>query len=153
MSFNQIFVSYEWGKKEIVKEIAKCLKSKTNHKIWIDDNSMIPGDTLHKNIQDGINNSEIVLAFDTLAYCESRNCQLEIKFANRMTKKILYIVLERLGNVGALPNGMGVLLAENLCFNAYDPKWTNQSMDHYIGKLIEAIQNIKNDQSMFVLFF
>ena len=88
-----------------------------------------------------------------MAYCESRNCQLEIQYSNRIKKKIIYIVLERLGNVGALPNGMGVLLAENLCFNAYSPKWTNQNMDHYIGKLIEAIQNIRNDKSMFVSLF
>ena len=152
MSLNQIFISYEWGKKDVVNEIAKNLETITNNKIWIDDNNMMPGYILHENIQDGINNSEIVLAFVTMAYCESRNCQLEIQYANRIKKKIIYIVLEKL-NVGALPNGMGVLLAEIVCLNAYNPKWTNQNMDHYIGKLIEAIQNIKNDKSMFVSLF
>ena len=152
MSLNQIFISYVWGKKELVSEISKNLETITNHKIWIDDNNMMPGYILHENIQDGINNSEIVLAFVTMAYCESRNCKLEIQYANRIKKKIIYIVLEKL-NVGALPNGMGVLLAEIVCLNAYNPKWTNQNMDHYIGKLIEAIQNIKNDKSMFVSLF
>ena len=149
MNLNQIFISYERSQ-DLVKEIAKNLE--TNHKIWIDDNNMILGETLHKNIQDGINSSEIVLAFVTMAYCESLNCQLEIQYATRIKKKIIYIVLEKL-NVRELPNGMGVLLAQNLCLNAYNPKWTNQNMDHYIGKLVEAIQNIKNDKSMFVLFF
>ena len=148
-NLNQIFISYEWGKKEVVNEIANNLEKKTNHKIWIHDNSMIPGDILHERIQDGINRSQIVLAFLTPAYFESHNCQLEIKYANRLKKKIIYTVLEKL-NVGALPNGMGVLLAENLCFHAYDPKWTNQNMEHYIRKLIEAVQNIENDKSMFV---
>ena len=153
MNLNQIFVSYEWGKKEIVNEIAKYLE-KINHKIWIDDNSMKPCDVLHEKIQDGINNSEIVLAFVTLAYCKSLNCQLEIQYANRIkkkqNKKIIYIVIEHFDNVALLPNGMGVLLTEKLCFNAYEPEWTKQNMDHYIEKLIEAIQNIKNDKSMFV---
>ena len=147
---SQIFISYEWGRRDLVCEIVNHLKA--SHKIWIDKDKMIPGERLHETIQDGINNSEIVLAFVTLAYCKSRNCQLEIQYANRVKKKIVYIVLERLGNVEALPNGMGLLLAENLCFNTYDPEWTKQNMDHYIGKLIDAIKNVKNDKSMFVSF-
>ena len=149
MSLNQIFISYEWGKKEVVNKIAKNLETITNHKIWIDQNNMIPSCILHETIQHEINNSEIVLAFVTLSYCESNNCQLEIQYANRVKKKIIYIVLEKL-NIESLPNGMGVLLAERFCLNAYDPKWTNQNMEHYIGKLVEAVQNIKNNKSMYV---
>ena len=154
MSLNQIFISYEWRRKEFVYEIAKNLETISKHQIWIDREKILAGNKLHESIQNGINNSETVLAFVTLAYCESDNCQLEIQFANRIkkkqNKKIIYIVLEHFDNVASLPNGMGVLLTDKLCFNAYEPEWTEQNMEHYIGKLVEAIQKIKNDKSVFV---
>ena len=140
-----LFISYEWGSKEIVSQIANSLEEIYKYKVWIDRNQIFPGLNLHENIQKGINNSEIILAFVTKRYCESQNCQLEIQYANRIKKKIIYIVLEKL-KVDELPNGMGVLLAENLCFNVYSEPWTHRMLD----ELDNSIISIKNKKHGFV---
>ena len=70
----------------------------------------------------------------------SRNCQLEIQYSNRINKRILYIVLEK-PEIKKLPNGMGVLLSEYLCFNAYDQEWN----DDTTKRLKQAIDNLQNE--------
>ena len=146
-----LFISYAWSNtSQLVQSIAKKLESNYDFKVWIDQNEMVSGKTLHENIQNGINNSELMLAFVTRAYCESHNCQLEIQYGNRIKKKILYIILERLGDVSRLPNVMGVLLAENICFNAYGDEWNAQNIhnewtERSLDRLVQAIKdaNIK----------
>ena len=91
-------------------------------------------------IQDGINNSDCVVAFVTKEYCESANCQLEVQYAKRIRKMIIFIVLEKL-DVANLPNGMGVLLAERFCMNTYDEIWNDQTTER-------MLQAIANDNSM-----
>jgi hypothetical protein len=142
---NNLFISYNWGKfKALIYKIANDLEAVYQEKVWIDKNQMIPGVNLHQNIQEGIKNSEMVLAFVTLAYCESNNCKLEIQFANRISKKILYVILEKLENIAELKNGMGVLLSENLCFNAYERPWSDETTT----KLKQAIDKTRANESM-----
>ena len=64
-----VFISYEWFSAELVHQTVNYLETKYNQKIWIDKIKIKPGENLHKEIQTGINNSEIVVAFVTMAYC------------------------------------------------------------------------------------
>ena len=141
MEKKNIFISYHWGRfKAHVQKLAQELETKYGKTVWIDIVEMVPNLNLHQMIQDGINNSDCVVAFVTKEYCESANCQLEVQYAKRIRKMIIFIVLEKL-DVANLPNGMGVLLAERFCMNTYDEIWNDQTTER-------MLQAIANDNSM-----
>lgn len=140
---SQIYISYEWGIKRLVREIVNNLREKTNHKIWIDQENVIPGEHLLERIRDGIDNSEIIIAFVNGDYLNSRNCLSEIQYAKSIKKKILYIGLEnpKKHDVGPLPFDMRILLVEKVWLNAYNPEWNEKNMEYHIG-MVDAIKNI-----------
>ena len=137
---NNLFISYQWDSKGLVHHIVNELKEKYGQKIWIDENELIAGTDLHTHIQNGINDSELILAFVTKKYCESLSCIQEIKYSNRTNKKILFVVLEKL-EIKKLPNGMGLFLSEKCCFNAYNQQWTGNAL----GKLVDSIISARNE--------
>lgn len=144
-----LFISYEWGMKERVHKICKELKER-GFQIWIDADEVKHGESIFSNIQNGINNSEIVLAFITLKYCESRSCLQEIRYANGIkNKKILYIALERIDRQKA-PNGMGVLLAENYYYSNYCKEWSNDELSK-LAETLKAIMYIFLDTTLMKL--
>jgi hypothetical protein len=135
-----LFISYQWDSKDLVLKIVNELKENYRQKIWIDENEIIAGKDLHSSIQNGINNSELILAFVTKKYCESASCIQEIKYSNRTNKKILFIILEKL-EIKRLPNGMGLFVSEKCCFNVYNQLWTEKTL----LKLAQTIISVKNE--------
>ena len=132
MEKRDLFISYEIESRELVDRLVNELEIKYGYKVFVDRIKDQTSSCVYLNelTHSRIDKSEILLAFVTKKYCESKTCQLEIEFANRIKKKVLYIVLERLGL--------------NFCFNAYDEEWTEKTSN----KLVDAIQNLKNKISM-----
>ena len=140
---SDLFISYESKSLELVFKIANSLQDLYKFKVWIDKKDLKPGMVLHENIQDGITNSEAVLAFVTKHYCESVNCQLEVTYSNRIKKKILYMMLEKLDPT-KLPKGMGMFITQLFCFNAYSESWSSETTE----KLVKSIQNLLNEKPL-----
>jgi hypothetical protein len=128
MEKRDLFISYEWESRELVDKLVNELEMKYGYKAYVNriNDQTSSNDILNDCTQNNIDNSEILLAFITKRYFESKTCQLEIEFANRIKKKVLYVVLER--------------LALNLYYNAYDEEWTEKTSN----KLVNAIYNLKN---------
>ena len=138
-----LFVSYEWGSKELVHQICDDLE-KVGFTVWIDRYKVITGQNIYEKIQEGINNSKIILAFVTLKYCRSISCQQEILFANSIKdKKVLYIVLEKFDRHLA-PCGMGVLLTQKCYHVLYNKIWSNEELNN----LKNAITEINDQNNM-----
>jgi len=128
MEKRDLFISYEWESRELVDKLVNELEMKYGYKVYVNriNDQTSSTDILNDNTQNNINNSEILLAFITKRYFESKTCQIEIEFANRIKKKVLYVLLER--------------LALNFYYNAYDEEWTEKTSN----KLVDAIYNLKN---------
>ena len=136
-----VFISYNWGNAELVHKLCDRLEKEENLKLWVDRNKMQPGDDIYSEMEKGIRQSNVIVAFITKKYCESANCQLEIKFANQQKgSKCLYVMLEK-GLEKEDLNGIGLLIAANYRINAYkeDGCLTNWSEDLY-RTLVTAIQ-------------
>ena len=112
-----IFISYNWGSKQVVQTVVDLLKSKDGYKVWMDDYVMKPGDQFRKEIKDGIDNCKLFIAFITKSYCDSLNCQSETHYAFDKRKKCIYVMLEE--NLGDDPTGIGLIVAPSLRLNAY----------------------------------
>jgi len=92
VSKKQLFFSYCHSNKEIVHRVADEL-IKLNYRIWI-DRDLIEGHMLFADIQNGIENSHLVICFISEYYCNSQNCMNEITLAYNQKKKILPIMLD-----------------------------------------------------------
>jgi hypothetical protein len=88
----QFFLSYCHSDKDIVHRVADEL-IKLNYKIWI-DRDLIQGNFLFADIQNGIENSHVVICFISKNYCDSQNCLKEITLADTKNKKLLPIMLD-----------------------------------------------------------
>jgi hypothetical protein len=88
-----IFMSYCHADREIVHRIADELK-RLNYKIWI-DRDMTEGNWLYPCIQNGIDNSHLIICFVSEKYCNSDNCVREITYSVEERKIILPITLDK----------------------------------------------------------
>ena len=136
---SKIFISYKRDNKKLVEAVADKLSN--SYEVWRDDSDLVPGQILSEALQKNIQDSKIVLAFITKAYCESENCKLEFFFAKRIAKPMLYIMLEKL-DIQTLPSGIGMYLAEQFCYNAYHENWTDKIPPLDITILLKAVENL-----------
>ena len=142
-----IFISYNWDNKKDVHEIVGLLRSKDEHQVWLDENNMNAGDILHGEIKKGIENCKLFVAFITKKYCESQNCQLEIKYAFEMKKKCIYVKLEE--NLGDDKAGIGLLIAGSLRLNGFDYKKDKSWPVNLYNQLSNDIKkHLNNEESL-----
>ena len=86
-----IMISYNWGVQTLAVKIANKLKEK-GLRVWIDVNQM-EGD-LADAMSDAVEDSLVILPFLSQKYQDSKNCQLELKYAHNQNKLILPIMAE-----------------------------------------------------------
>jgi hypothetical protein len=123
----QLFLSYCHKNKEIVHRVADEL-IKLNYKIWI-DRDLIQGNIFLADIQKGIENSHVIMCFISKNYCDSKNCMIEINFANTQNKKILPIMLDDYFKVEE--EGLKLMLSRILSFYAFKEPETFSSRNHF----------------------
>ena len=100
-------VSYQWDHKEEVRSIVPALKNEFS--VWIDFQQMIGGDLLDKSmlneankekdtnyhtVAQGVEQCDIILIFVSRHYQNSPNCELEAKYARRLKKKFVFVLLQ-----------------------------------------------------------
>ncbi|KAJ3125896.1 cytokinesis protein 3 [Nowakowskiella sp. JEL0407] len=96
MNFNSeydVFLSYCWADKEIVRPIAETFKQH-GLRVWIDINSTANTGELNNEVINGILNSAVVVLFVSDAFVKSHNCKLECSFANDQRKTIFSVRLD-----------------------------------------------------------
>ena len=142
----KLFISFAFGSKDLVFDVCDDLEKRYNFEIFIGKNQPVLNEIISKNSQEN-NNSQIFLAFITQKYFESETCQNEFRYANRMKKKIICILLEDLRNSSELANKMGSLLTKNDCFHVYSHKWTEQTSKLLADTIIKIKNEILNSTS------
>ena len=107
-----IFLSYQWNKKHLVKQLYNKLKEEYNLALWLDEQETDASGNLFEQLAKGLNNSKIVLCFITKEYCKSENCISEITYARDNCIPIIVLMMERLNlkEIGSV----GFIIASNL---------------------------------------
>ncbi len=111
-----IFISYAHANKEIVHKIADKLKA--NFNVWIDIDNLKGGDNIDKEKANGIRNSSLFICFISEQYCESNACNMELRLADNLKKKILPVMLQR-----EAKNGVELNIAKLITFYACKPPY------------------------------
>ena len=70
-----IFISYSWANKGIVRPFAAWLKQQ-GHRIWLDIEQMMGGNSLFEKIDLGVRHAHVVIAFVSPEYAISLNCRI-----------------------------------------------------------------------------
>ena len=110
---HNIFISYARENEDIVREIYSKLIN-LEYSIWIDFINVQIGDNLWTKIEDGLNNSKVILCFISKAYCESDSCEKELSRAVRLKRIIVPVILEN-----DQKGGVAALIANKAQLNAY----------------------------------
>ncbi|XP_065651880.1 uncharacterized protein LOC136079653 [Hydra vulgaris] len=87
-----VMLSYQWNNQELVKRVANILKER-NIPVWFDIAGDMKGN-INAAMANGVENSALILSFNTTAYSKSVNCQKELTYATQLNKPILPILLE-----------------------------------------------------------
>ena len=138
-----VFISYQWDSSYLVHELSKKLENEDNIKVWIDFNEMQPGDDVFREMENGIRESSLFIAFITRKYAKSVNCQREIKYANELKpNRCLYVMLEK-GLDKENLNGIGLLIAGYYRLNAFKEEnggWSENLYKKFVDSIREMLE-------------
>lgn len=142
-----IFLSYNWDSKDVVRDLYDKLTANFGYRVWIDDKQLDSG-MLYEQLCQGIKNSKCVICCVSEKYAESDNCIKEITFAQMCKKPLIIIMLERL-NVSEI-GCVGFIIASLTRFNFYKQKpieWTG-NLDLIETHLFSLLnQNLKKKKA------
>ena len=92
-----IFISYNWAIKKLVKELYIFLTSSLNYKVWLDEKELNAGSSpLTAELASAIKHSKVFLSCITSDYCKSYNCNLEVEYASAKKKPMIFLMVEKL---------------------------------------------------------
>ena len=141
-----LFVSYSHSDVEIVHKIADALLA-LGYQIWI-DRDLVKGNALLKDIQNGIDTSHLILCFISQKYILSKNCMIEISYANNENKKVLPIMLDDYFKTEK--EGLKIMIAQINAFNAFKqdkgetfaPKYFENHFKSLEGEIFKLLSGI-----------
>ena len=91
-----VFCSYQWDRKSEIENLHANLVGE-DLTVWRDTNELRSNNVgLFKQLGENIIKSKVFLCCLTLKYTKSQNCLRELNFAAKMTKPIVYLMIENI---------------------------------------------------------
>lgn len=87
-----LFLSHSWENKAFVETFKANVEAK-GVRCWIDKEKIVGGDALHDEIQKGLGDSQVFVAFISESYVRSDNCNMEFSLAVDWKKPIIPVKL------------------------------------------------------------
>ncbi len=143
-----IFLSYNWDSKDLVKSLYQKLTEELNYSVWLDDNQL-DSRSLFEQLCEGIKLSKCVLCVVTKKYTESDNCVREINFASSCRKPLVVIMLERLDIMDLGSVGFIIAPLTRLNFYKQDPEmmWSGLMFENLTKSLQLNTAGVKNEKT------
>ena len=108
-----VMISYSWGQKERMRELAHHLKE-AGLPIWIDVEEM-EGSILEKMAQ-AVENSDVMVIGVSASYHDSQACHMEAEYGHRLKKSMIFVMAEEGYNARGW---LGLMLGENLWYSPW----------------------------------
>ena len=141
-----IFLSYNWDSKDVVKKLYKKFVHEHEFKVWIDD-SELHNEMLYSQIAEGIRHAKCFVCCITKKYTESLDCQRELNYASDLKKPIIVLMFENL-KIDTINGSVGFIISPLLRCNLYNEmdrikqgNWKNPNMDSVIKTIESKIDN------------
>ena len=135
-----VFISYQWDIGSQVESLHnKLVEMKI--KVWRDVANMRNSNSaLTDQLAKAIKMSKIFLCCLTQKYSESKNCKLEINYANDLGKPMLVLAIER-PNLDRL-GGIGFIISSTVRKNCYKhpETWFNDDFESIHKSIIENLE-------------
>ena len=91
-----VFCSYQWDRKSEIENLHANLVGE-DLTIWRDTNELRSNNVgLFKQLGENINKSKVFLCCLTIKYTKSQNCLRELNYAAKMSKPIVYLMIEKI---------------------------------------------------------
>jgi hypothetical protein len=132
-----VFISYSWGQKKLVKKLRDFLE--LHHiRCWMDERRMKGGDELFGSIDQGITGCRVFLACMSNSYVASENCNREILLAAGRRKLIVPVLIEK-PDTWPPYGSMGPLLAGKLYVDMTTPELFEEQQTSLVVAIKESI--------------
>lgn len=140
-----VFLSYNWDSKDLIKSLYAKLTKELKYKVWIDDHQL-DSRMLYEQLCEGIKNSKCVVCCVTKKYTQSDNCIREINFASVSRKPLIIIMLDRLdvSDIGSVGFIVASLTRFNIYKNETGDKWSGEIFDSMLKSIADNIQSKRN---------
>jgi len=136
-----VFISYCWAQKEIVKKLKRQL-DEAGIKSWMDIEQMVGGRSINASMEEGITNATLIIVLLSNEYANSINCNKEIKIAVVTKKQIIPLLVGSLDSYP--PKGMKIALKDKLYIDI-----TEGNFDTNVSKVINTIKDyLKKSQQI-----
>ena len=124
-----VFISYNWNIKDQVEKFHQKLESSTPLRGWRDIDLRPTG--LYGQLANQIMNSKMFLCLINKKYVESLNCRRELEFAFRISKPIIYLMIEKLDfkKPDELGNSVGFIMGDSdytHCYKSPNSWWDDK---------------------------
>jgi hypothetical protein len=133
----EIFLSYAHKNKQDVDELYDILTYKYKLSIWKDTHSIRAGYDFREEIYFGIQNCKLVIACISQAYIDSKSCLKELKLANNLDKKCIFVILEDL-RIDKIPSISMLVIGEQRC-SIYKNRENNPQSKLWVGDLFKKL--------------
>ena len=129
LNLYDVFLSYHWTFHNEIINLHRILTNQ-GYKVWLDLVEIRFGDHLEERVENAIKLSGTFVCFLSEDYINSKNCELELRFAFEKKKKMYVIFLESTNEMSFNLNKFLASLNEKDIFNnIYMPKFIiNNSM-------------------------
>ena len=134
---SHLMISYNTASRELVLKIKSELE-KLNLKIWLDVNDM--HDSTVESMASAIENAECVLMCVTEKYRQSVNCQAEAKYAFRLQKQIIPLILQ--SGYANVEGWLGFIISDKIFID-----FTKYDFNDAMNRLVKQI-NLNNNQAI-----
>jgi len=122
---SDLFISYDFEIEKQVQELSANLKQ-LSLEIWFDEKNS-KNEVLENKSLDAIAKSKLFLCCLTKSYCESRECNREISYANTLHKPIIILQIQNL-NPEMLHEFKKDILTDLTYLSCYDSNnWSNDN--------------------------
>jgi hypothetical protein len=146
-----VFCSYQWDIKSDIEHLHKNLESAVKDlRIWRDVNELRNNNVgLFKQLGKNIIGSKIFLCCLTKKYTKSENCLRELNFAAKMSKPIIYLMIEKM-NVDQLDPEVAFIMGNAVYIQCYKnpTNWFESG-----GNLEEITDSINDELEVKIYFF
>ena len=147
-----IFLSYKWENVDQVKILQEKLIKECGYTVWRDETNLKKSEALESQLAKNIQNSKVFLFCLTRAYCESKNCKSELRYAINVCKKpIVFLMLERLELINL--DDVGFLLNSYIYVQGYKSKPLDAWPTNYFDEIRKNIENVMPVIKMKIFIF
>ena len=148
-SHASIYLSYEWDKQSVVKQLRRGLMS-LGYNCWMDVFALSGSEPLVEQAERALHQADIVISCVTTRYSHAEQCRRDVALASTLNKPMVVLVLESTDwppAAGPMQEALNNQTYINCVDAGLQRKWIGVQFDELVVRLSSMWQAIKSGKA------